>query len=462
MPKLMSLLLVVLITACGNSPKPVSKEIVTEDKTLSGPGPSVLLTFQPTNTNGNIHYSAYFPVGYATGVSFPVLILFDPHGAPDVPLNKYKELADRYNFILIGSHESKNGNGARETSDIISALASQARALPKADTSLIYCGGFSGGGRVAGMMGLSPLRLQGIVTSGAGLPGGSWFGAPPNVVVSIGGTSDMNLHEVKSFNTQKKELMSRYFRLYFDGGHAWPPVAEMEFAFITFRRMAIKDKLAEKDEDFIKKSQNWLEEYCSGISDPLLKSEVLYNIIRISEGITAISGFEKEYATLKASQEYQAAKKYDQQLDQEEEKTKVKLYNEIFMKDTSWWRATSTQLLDTSGFIRDRNKIAMIHRIQGHLSLGIYSTLIRTIAAMRVDQGVYLATLYRMIDPMNTEAWYLSAEVAMQMGLSSEAVKYLEKAVSIGFNDVERCRKDPYFASLQSENSFQSILSKMH
>ena len=461
MLKTLQLLLVLLISACSRSPKTPTENSAQVVETQEGPGPSKMLTFQPMAGGGNLHFSVYYPAGFSENRLFPVLIFFDPHGSPDVPLNKYRELADKYGFILLGSHESKNGNGARETSDIINGMAAQARRLPKADTSLIYAGGFSGGGRVAGMMGLAPLGIQGILTCGAGIPGGSWFGAPPNVIVSIGGTSDMNLHEVKEFNTQKQELMSRYFKLFFDGPHAWPPANEVELAMIIFKRMAMRDNYTAKDTGFIKESDQWLKAYINNQKDPVVEAEALYNVIRISESLTDISLLEKQYSNLKASPVYQTAEKYDQQLDQEEEKTKTRLYNEIFMKDTSWWNVTARALLDSSNFINDRKRIAMIHRVQGHLSLGIYTTLNCTIAGMRVDQGVYLSTLYRLIDPQNTEAWYLSAVVAMQMGLSGNAMTYLDKAVSLGFKDVGRCRQEPSFAAIQSDNRFQNILVKM-
>src|SRR5487761_2262382 len=54
-------------------------------------------------------YALYIPAK-GNHELLPVIYFFDPHGDGSLPLNKYKALADEYNFILIGSNNSKNGN----------------------------------------------------------------------------------------------------------------------------------------------------------------------------------------------------------------------------------------------------------------------------------------------------------------------------------------------------------------
>ncbi len=455
-------ILTLLLCSCNSAKKSHPEESQNVVSVSSGPAPSVYLSNQPVNTNGNLHFSVYYPSCYAEDRKFPVMIFFDPHGSPDIPLNKYRELADKYGFIFLGSHESKNGNPAQLTADIIDGLSNQARMLPKADTALIYCGGFSGGGRVAAMMGLSPVRIEGLLTCGAGVAGGAWFGVPPYVIISMAGTSDMNLQEVKSFSTQKKDLMTRYFQVLYDGKHEWPPLSEMEFSLITFKRMAMRDKKIPVDETFIRSSGDWLNQYLQTKDDPIQKSESCYNIIRSTEALADISSLENQYQQIKLSSQYKNAVKNEEQLARDEENTKSRLLNEVMVKDTLWWRKTISALYDTSAFQSDKPRIAMIHRIQGYLSLTIYSALNRAVMAMKTDQGVHLSTLYRQVDPFNPEAWFLSAVVAMQLGMKDIALQYFENAVDLGFNDINRCKTEQFFSSLQSDNRFNSIISKIN
>src|SRR5690349_7723917 len=49
-------------------------------------------------------YALYIP---PRNEKFTVIYFFDPHGDGALPLKKYKSLADKYNFVLIGSNNSK-------------------------------------------------------------------------------------------------------------------------------------------------------------------------------------------------------------------------------------------------------------------------------------------------------------------------------------------------------------------
>lgn len=451
------------LAGCAEKPKPPREEetAIPETDLPPGPSPGRLLTMQPISSAPDIHYAAYFPVCYNENRKFPILLLFDPQGDPVLPLRKYQTLADELGYILMGSHESKNGLGARQTADIFMALAAQARALPKADTNLIYAGGFSGGGRVAAMLGLAPLRIRGILTCGAGISSGAWFGVPPYVIVSIAGTRDLNLNEVKYFTTQKKELLSRYFKIYFEGGHSWPPAGEMKMAMLTFQRLAITDGLSERNAEVIQAGNEWQEEYISKIRQPVIKAEAYYTMLRNSEGLMDIASLAKRYREIVNSADYKNAVVLEKKLEAEEDNLRLNLQNAIFTKDTLWWQATRKSVFDTIAFAANKPRIAMVSRVQGFLSLLIYSTLTQSIRALHQEQNNYLSALYRIVDPANSEAWYLSAVVAAQQQQPDRAAGFLDQAVTCGFNDMERCRKEAYFAGMQQDVRFQSVLTKM-
>src|SRR5665213_992958 len=66
-------------------------------------------------------YALYIPLK-THDQSLPVVYFFDPHGDGTLPLQKYKALADEYQFILIGSNDSKNGNDLNESENIWNIL----------------------------------------------------------------------------------------------------------------------------------------------------------------------------------------------------------------------------------------------------------------------------------------------------------------------------------------------------
>jgi hypothetical protein len=46
-------------------------------------------------------YEVYLPTGFSKDQKYKTVIFFDPHGAGHLPLEKYKSLADAYNYIFV-------------------------------------------------------------------------------------------------------------------------------------------------------------------------------------------------------------------------------------------------------------------------------------------------------------------------------------------------------------------------
>src|ERR1051326_8768484 len=49
-------------------------------------------------------YALYLPTSYNTEKKYPAIYFFDPHAGGHIPIDKYKDLAEKYDFILIGSN----------------------------------------------------------------------------------------------------------------------------------------------------------------------------------------------------------------------------------------------------------------------------------------------------------------------------------------------------------------------
>ena len=64
------------------------------------------------------NYSLYLPKAYSKKSSWPVIFIFDAHGDGNLPITKYKDLAEEYGFILAGSNNSKNGTSWEESQAI--------------------------------------------------------------------------------------------------------------------------------------------------------------------------------------------------------------------------------------------------------------------------------------------------------------------------------------------------------
>ncbi len=68
---------------------------------------------------------------------YPVIISFDPHGSGLLPLTMYKDLAEKFGYILVGSNDSKTGLAGEQIKEIVTALMHEVRSLYPVDTNRI-------------------------------------------------------------------------------------------------------------------------------------------------------------------------------------------------------------------------------------------------------------------------------------------------------------------------------------
>jgi len=67
-------------------------------------------------------YALYLPANYSVEKTFPIIIAFDPHGEGKLPVSLYKELAEQFGYVIVGSNNSKNGLAWEETKQIAGKL----------------------------------------------------------------------------------------------------------------------------------------------------------------------------------------------------------------------------------------------------------------------------------------------------------------------------------------------------
>ncbi len=99
--------------------------------------------------DGSQNFALYLPSNYTADKAFPCIYFFDPHAHGVLPLNMYKDLAEKYGFVLVGSNASKNGMPWEETNKGVKALMTDVWSRIHVDEKRIYTAGFSGGARVA-------------------------------------------------------------------------------------------------------------------------------------------------------------------------------------------------------------------------------------------------------------------------------------------------------------------------
>jgi len=162
-------------------------------------------------------YALYLPSNYSTDRTWPVIFAFDPAARGSLPVERYRDAAERYGYIVAGSNNSRNGPAQ------IGAQAAQAmfgdvgKHFP-IDGRRIYLAGMSGGARVAMAEALGRPGIAGVIASSAGFPDSVPRKEVPFAVCGTAGTEDFNLMEMRLVD---RTLKSAHRLLVFQGGHTW-------------------------------------------------------------------------------------------------------------------------------------------------------------------------------------------------------------------------------------------------
>ena len=106
-------------------------------------------------------YALYLPSKYSSDKKYPVIICFDSHGSGVKPVELFKEQAEKYGYILVGSNVSKNGVPLQTTFEHYDILLDDVTTRFNIDKSRIYTCGFSGGAVSPALLPSSKAALQG-------------------------------------------------------------------------------------------------------------------------------------------------------------------------------------------------------------------------------------------------------------------------------------------------------------
>jgi pimeloyl-ACP methyl ester carboxylesterase len=361
----------------------------------------------------------------------PVVYLFDSHGKGAYPVSMYKALADTFGFILVCSNNSRNGNDYVESDHIWDALVLDTRNRLPIDTNRIYTCGFSGGAKVAGYLAVMHPEVKGVILNGAAMPDGVNASDYPFAVTLLTGEGDMNMTDLVAFDKDLEQTHTRHRLIVFDGKHEWAPVPVMELAFAGWQFDARLPDTA-----FIqrytasslsrvaafKKAGRWIDAYreCT--------LSMAYNLdgvfARMRDTIARTPAYRRQLAAL------------SDQLAREQAAKEV--FAEHFEQSAQpYW----TKVIDSL----QNDHSAMSQRLQAFLSLEFYMYSTRLLGSSENQWARYFIDLYREVDPTNSEGWYLSAVCDVREGRQGQVGPDLRKAFELGFNDVERYRKQPEF-----------------
>lgn len=407
-------------------------------------------------------YALYIPTGMQNK-ALPVVYFFDPHAEGALPLDKYKALADRYQFILVGSNNSKNGTQIAAIENIWRAIVVDTKIRLHIDTNRMYVCGFSGGAKTASSIALAHPEIKGVIAGGAALPDGTVAGSFPFSFTTIAGEGDLNMTDLISTNDDFDKTSTLHRIIFFNGIHEWAPESTMDIAFTGWQFDAMRNKsIVENDSaiaTYVSNSKKVIDGFIN--ANDLIHAEAACTLsVALLKGLSnEVRWFKQKDALIKNSTAFQNQWKERKALLRQEETTKSIYMQQFQQGDLTYWTSTINDLQTKSK--ANTSAGAMNQRLLAYLSLSFYSITNHFIQASQDDQAEHFDNLYKLADSTNSEAWYFSALINTRKNNLPGAKSDLLKAIDLGFADKERLLSQVEFQVIANDINLQEIAASI-
>lgn len=408
-------------------------------------------------------YALYLPGNYSVENKYPIIYAFDPHAIGDLPVSLYKELAEQYGYIIVGSNNSKNGTGWEDSQNIANKLFADAGKRLSINTQRIYVMGFSGGARVANALTITNGSIAGVICCGASAPVVA-SNAPRNNYSFLGivGNEDFNYTEMKKYDMVDLAGHNvKHVLVTFNGKHEWPFKDIMDDAFwwleLNYWR---KNNLTKNDSLIVKRFQAALHQ----IETYQQKKQVFETFklcqktINFYDGLADLSTCYDTYKILQTNPEIDKQLKLEENAWTEEEKLKQQYIKALQTQNLAWWNKNIVTLKQKIKTGKDKNTMLMNKRILGFLSLAAYMQTTGALNQNVLPAADFYNKIYLLVDPDNNEAHYLRAEILAKKGNKKEAFTSLGLAVENGFKDSARLNTDSSFSEIKNSEDFFEII----
>ena len=385
-------------------------------------------------------YNVYLPIGYPGQKKWPVIYAFDPHGDGKLAVNHFQKAAERYGYIILGSNNSRNG--LQTLDHTLAIFLSDTKNKFAIDPDRQYATGFSGGGRVAGILATKYGNIKGIITCSAGLPGLNPQTSPTKFdIYAIAGREDFNYDEVMSIQQQFSNTNWRFITTAFDGGHTWPPASYLSNAVSWFQLNAMKDGAIPKDEDML---DLMLDSFKIRSQQYLSNNHFIRAADECKMGISYLTGLlstkklETKLREIQTQEGYTNELHSNEQLQLMEQQLKRGYIQGFSNQDIDWWKNELNDLTNSINQGADLGTRQMYSRIKGFLGIVCYSYSSKAIQENNMDMAAKCLEIYETLEPKNPDCFYYKAQFLDKKGQNAEAATSLKKAVEFGFKEMSK------------------------
>lgn len=408
-------------------------------------------------------YALYLPSDYSIDKKYPVLIAFDAHGEGKLPLSMYKELAEQYDYILVGSHNMKNGLAWEQSRQIAEKLFTDVRGRLSVNEQRLYLLGFSGGARVANGLAITNGSIAGVICCGAAAPSKNTGPREGYFWLGLGGNKDFNYVEMRKYDmVDLAGYRIKHFMITFDGKHEWPPKEVMAEAIWWVELQQMRKDAFHKNDSLIAKNLEPVRKQFAALKksgDNVTLFELCKKTINFYENVADLKESYDTWKALQGNPEVDKALKREEAMWKKEEDLRLFYLKAVQDKNLEWWKNDIAGMNRKIKTNQVKDETLMYQRTLDYLSLVFYMQTTGMTQQNNIAGTKYYSKLYVLVDPTNKEAHYLTALMAASDGHKGAAITALQRAIELGFKDKERIQNDTSFNSIRNDINFQEVIS---
>jgi dienelactone hydrolase len=419
-------------------------------------------------------YALYLPSNYSPDRRWPIVYAFDPFARGRVPVELYKDAAEKYGYIVVGSNNAKNGPGAEEMAAAEADWADTHRRL-MIDKDRVYTTGLSGGARFATSFALYcyTCSVAGVIAQGATYPVKEGMPANDHFLYYVAiGDQDFNFPEVAALREKKEERRAEFKVKVYPGPHQWAPPDVVEDAIEWLELKAMQAGKEKANSAFVQQQLATTQAEASQAEqkgDTLTQFYAVRSLVFDFKGLVDVSHFQEQLEILKKSKALkQARREENQQIDKQNSLTAsasadIAQLGQIGPEQVSLAKQRVISVfsdLHRHAKSDSRNHDVYVRAINGLYIQGIEDGQ----QEFRNGEFPHAADYFElMADAVPDQSWplLLLAETRMRMGNKKAALKALEEAAKRGIKSPDSLTKDPELAPLSSEPAFQKIVQSI-
>ena len=408
-------------------------------------------------------FALYLPSGYTPDKQFPVIYFFDAHARGALPVRMYRDLAEKYGFVLVGSNLSKNGIPWPEANEGAKALMSETRARINIDPKRVYTSGFSGGSRVAITICILDGGVTGVIGCAAGFPKvqtGNW---PKFDYFGMVGEHDFNYTEMEEIDARLAKNGYAHQLLTSGGIHGWAPAEDFNTALLWMQLCGMKAHLQPKNDSVI-------SAFKSDVEQRIVKARKSGEWIKVYTLLDAASGaveepaditnYKKRLTDIAATDEYKNAVATHSQLLQSEQNQQRDLGGRFSNEDEHWWTQKIAELnKNVKGGKQQESQ--MSGRLLNYVGFLGYMNASYAISTGDLAKAETYLKIFKLADPKNPDQPYLAATLLMKKGNTSQAIAVLKEAAVLGYSDLGQLMTDPAFGGIKEDAAFNDVVKKV-